>query len=172
MKLTETLATIGRALALIEQGAFLTAFGDNQCNTMTIGWATAGVCWRKPVLMVAVRDSRYTYSIMEVAGDFCVSLPKDDLRDEIFYCGTKSGRDVDKLKECGLQTRPGRKVATPIVDIAGLHIECKIIYKSAMDPGFLVEALHSIYPQKDYHTLYFGEIAACYELGSDTVFTE
>ena len=135
---------------------------------MTIGWATIGVCWRKPVLMVAVRNSRHTYGIIEAAKDFCVSFPSGDMRDEIFYCGTKSGRDVDKLKECGLKTLAGRKVEAPIIDIAGLHVECKIIYKNAMDPALLDDALHAIYPEKDFHTLYFGEIAACYELSSDT----
>jgi hypothetical protein len=31
-----------------------------------------------------------------------------------------------------------------------------------MDPKFLAGELNSLYPKKDYHTLYFGEIAACY----------
>jgi flavin reductase (DIM6/NTAB) family NADH-FMN oxidoreductase RutF len=164
MENVETLATLARAVTLIEQGAFLTVQAGAQCNTMTIGWATLGLCWRKPILMVAVRNSRHTYGIMESAHDFCVSLPNGNLRDELFYCGTKSGRDVDKLKECGLHTRAGKKVATPIVDIPGLHIECKIMYKSAMDPSFLAERFHGLYPDKDFHTLYFGEVVACYEL--------
>lgn len=166
MKIAETLSTIGHALESIEQGAFLTVQDGDRCNTMTIGWATLGICWRKPVLMVAVRDSRYTYGIIDAADDFCLSIPAGDLRDEIFYCGTKSGRDVDKFKECGLKTRPAQKVATPIIDIPGLHVECKIIYKSAMNPAFLAEELHALYPEKDYHTLFFGDVVAYYNLDS------
>ena len=32
-----------------------------------------------------------------------------------------------------------------------------------MDPKFLDKECEGLYPQKDYHTLYFGEILACYE---------
>ena len=92
-------------------------------------------------------------------------MPSGNLRDEIFYCGTKSGRDVNKFQECGLNTRPAQKVSSPIIDTTGTHLECQLIYKSAMNPGSLSRDLNALYPEKDYHTLYFGEIMACYELG-------
>ncbi len=164
MKSIDVMATIGQAMKSIEKGAFLTVKAGEQFNTTTIGWATMGICWRKPIMMVAVRDSRHTFGIIEAAEDFAISLPSGNLRDELFYCGTKSGRDVDKFAECELKTIPSQKVISPIIDTPGLHIECKIVYKSAMDPSHLTEAFHAIYPEKDYHTLYFGEILACYEL--------
>ena len=80
------------------------------------------------------------------------------------YCGTKSGRDVDKFSTCNLKTKAGLEVTSPVIETAGIHFECKIIYKSAMDPALLDAALDSLYPEKDYHTLYFGEILAAYEL--------
>ena len=166
MGIKELLPTIGRIVPLIESGAFLSAYDGNSFNTMTIGWGMTGVCWRKPVLMVAVRNSRHTYTVMESATDFTVSMPLGNLRDEIFYCGTKSGRDVDKLAECGLKTTAAQKTATPIIDTHALHAECKIMYKSAMDPAFLDSDHHALYPKKDYHTLYYGEILACYETAS------
>ncbi len=167
MEIKELLPAIGRIVPLIESGAFLSAFDGKIFNTMTIGWGMAGVCWRKPVLMVAVRNSRYTHAILENAADFTVSMPLGDLRDEIFYCGTKSGRDVDKLDECGLKTATAQKTATPVIDIHALHAECRIIYKRAMEPALLAPDLHALYPEKDFHTLYYGEVLACYETGSE-----
>lgn len=164
MESKEILSRAGEIAPLIEKGAFLTVKAGEICNTMTIGWGMIGVCWRKPVLMVAVRSSRHTFQIMEAAEDFTVSMPSGDLRDEIFYCGTKSGRDVDKFKECGLNIAAGRKVHSPIIDIPGLHLECMTAYKTAMRPADLASKFHGLYPQKDYHTLYFGEIVACYEI--------
>ena len=132
---------------------------------MTIGWATIGHVWRKPVLMVAVRLSRHTFSIIETAEDFTVSIPSSDMKKEIIFCGTKSGRDYNKFKECNLQTSDSQKVNTPIIKVPGFHYECKIVYKSAMDPAFLNTDYHTaLYPEKDYHTLYFGEIVDCYEI--------
>ena len=157
-------ARAGEIVALIEKGAFLTVRAADRTNTMTIGWGLAGICWRKPVLMVAVRKTRFTFEIMEAASDFTVSMPSGNLRDEIFYCGTKSGRDVDKFQECGLKAVSAREVSSPIIQMPGLHVECRIAYKSAMEAENLAQQFHGLYPQKDYHTLYYGEVVACYEI--------
>jgi flavin reductase (DIM6/NTAB) family NADH-FMN oxidoreductase RutF len=163
MKQVDYMAVAERAMAQIKKGAFLTVRVDDQVNTMTIGWATIGFCWRKPVFMVAVRDSRHTFSLIENAPDFTVSVPAEHMKDEIMYCGTKSGKDVDKFSALNLGTMDGRQVLSPVIDIAGTHFECRIVYKSAMNPGFMVTEFEKLYPEKDYHTLYFGEIVACYE---------
>ncbi len=119
----------------------------------------------KPIFMVAVRYSRYTYDLIEEAKDFTVSIPlENNLKKELNYCGTYSGKDVDKLKECKLKIREGRKVASPpIIENCELHYECKIVYKQAMEPGTLDNSIKNQYYQnKDYHILYFGEIVDCY----------
>jgi len=148
----------------LTKGALLTVKAGDAVNTMTIGWATIGYIWRKEVFMVAVRDSRYTFELIEKSDDFTVSIPTgSEYKKAIAFCGTKSGRDYDKFAECGLQTVAGRSVNSPIVDIPGVHYECRIIYKSAMDPAFLDENLESLYPAQDYHTLYYGDILSCYQ---------
>jgi flavin reductase (DIM6/NTAB) family NADH-FMN oxidoreductase RutF len=148
----------------IRKGAFLTVKGGKALNTMTIGWATFGFIWQKPIMMVAVRSSRHTFGIIEAAEDFTVTVPSSDMGKETTFCGTKSGRDVNKFKMCNLETTGGRQVVSPIIKTPGHHYECKIVYKSAMNPAYLDKEYDtSLYPQKDYHTLYFGEILACYE---------
>ncbi len=148
----------------IRKGAFLTVKAGKALNTMTIGWAAFGFIWQKPIMMVAVRSSRHTSGIMEAAEDFTVTVPAGDMGEETTFCGSKSGRDVDKFKVCNLELFPGSKVVSPIIKTPGHHYECKIVYKSAMNPAYLDKGYDtSLYPQKDYHTLYFGEILACYE---------
>jgi flavin reductase (DIM6/NTAB) family NADH-FMN oxidoreductase RutF len=161
----EIAADAGVIIPLIEKGAFLTVQANASVNTMTIGWGMLGICWRKPVMTVAVRNSRYTFQLMERADSFTLSMPSGNLRDEIFYCGTTSGKEVNKFEECGLKTAASQQVSSPIIDTAGIHMECRIIYKNAMDPDFLIEEFHALYPKNDYHTLYYGQIKACYELG-------
>ena len=151
------------AIKKIKKGAFLTVKAGNALNTMTIGWATFGFIWQKPIMMVAVRSSRHTFGIIEAAGDFTVTVPTGDMDKEIALCGSKSGRALDKFK-AGLETSKGMKVVSPIIKTPGYHYECKIVYKTAMNPAYLDKNYDtSLYPLKDYHTLYFGEIMACYE---------
>jgi flavin reductase (DIM6/NTAB) family NADH-FMN oxidoreductase RutF len=152
------------SMSKIKEGAFLTVKSGNALNTMIIGWATFGVVWRKPIMMVAVRSSRHTFGIIEAATDFSVTVPAGDMHNEIAVCGSKSGRDMDKFKTCNMATINSLRIVSPIIKTPGRHYECKIVYKSAMDPAHLdKESDAPLYPKKDYHTLYFGEILACYE---------
>jgi flavin reductase (DIM6/NTAB) family NADH-FMN oxidoreductase RutF len=165
MKAVDYMSVAEKAMARIKKGAFLTVKAGEDLNTMTIGWATLGFVWTKPIFMVAVRDSRYTFGIMERADDFTVSVPMTDMNDEVMFCGTKSGRDYDKFKECGVEPGAAKKTFSPIIETPGIHLECKIVYKSAMDPALLDDEYdEKLYPEKDYHTLYFGEILECYEI--------
>ncbi len=164
MKKIDHMAVAEEAISHIKRGAFLTVKADEALNTMAIGWATIGFVWSKPILMVAVRNSRHTFEIIEEAADFTVSVPLGDMDDAIMFCGTKSGRDYDKFKECNLELKDGQKVVSPIINTPGLHFECKIVFKAAMDPAHLAEEYDMLYPKKDYHTLYFGEIQDCYEI--------
>ncbi|MCG8572588.1 MAG: flavin reductase, partial [Spirochaetes bacterium] len=85
----------------LPKGAFLNVKGEEKVNPMTIAWATIGFLWHKPVLMVVVRYSRYTYDLLEKSKEFTVSVPLDDsLKKALLICGTKSGREIDKIKEC------------------------------------------------------------------------
>lgn len=164
MKKVDYMAVADEAMAKIKKGVFLTVKAGNRLNTMTIGWATIGYCWQKPIFMIMVRDSRHTFPIIEDAADFTVSIPALDMKNAIMYCGTQSGKDVDKFKELGMEAKPAQQTTSPIMDVPGLHFECRIVHKSAMDPQFLDESYKSFYPEKDYHTLYFGEILECYEI--------
>lgn len=146
----------------IKKGAFLTVKAGDDLNVMTIGWATIGYVWRKPIFMIAVRDSRHTFGLLEKAADFTVSVPSEGMKDEVMFCGTKSGKDVDKFTHCRLETVDALAVSTPVIDVPGIHYECRIIFKSVMDPVFLEKDLEKLYPEKDYHTLYFGQIVSCY----------
>ncbi len=150
--------------ALTKRGAFLTAKVGDMKNTMSIGWGSIGHCWGKPIFTVMVRDSRHTYELLEKATEFTVSIPlTDHLQEELEFCGTKSGRDLDKFSRCPLKTAPGRKVDVPIIADCQLHYECRIMAKLRLKPENLHESCFEWYPEKDYHTFYVGEIVACYE---------
>ncbi len=146
-------------------GAFLTTKGD-RINTMVIGWGGTNIIWGKPIFMVMVRDSRHTYDLIEKAGEFTVSFPVErNLKSALSFCGTKSGKDFDKLKECKLTPVPAKVIDTPVIGECSLHYECKIVYKQEMkiDDSFN-EGIHNKFYQQhnNYHTFYFGEIVACY----------
>jgi flavin reductase (DIM6/NTAB) family NADH-FMN oxidoreductase RutF len=151
------------AMLQIKDGAFLTVRSANARNIMTIGWASIGIIWHKPVMTIAVRPTRHTFGLIEQTDSFTVSVPWENLSQQLALAGSKSGRDCDKVKECGVELAAGQKVDTPVVKLRGVHFECGILYSSKVDPVNLAQRLEKLYPNKDYHTLYYGEILDCYE---------
>jgi flavin reductase (DIM6/NTAB) family NADH-FMN oxidoreductase RutF len=151
-------------LEQLPKGAFLTVRDGEKLNTMTIGWATIGFIWGKPIFNVLVRYSRHTYDLLEQAGEFTVSIPlNQDMKKELGICGSRSGRDMDKFSEVSLTPQPGQKISTPVVGECALHYECKVVFQQAMEPRLVDQGIQErFYPKHDYHIMYFGEILAAY----------
>jgi flavin reductase (DIM6/NTAB) family NADH-FMN oxidoreductase RutF len=164
MKTCDPLSISEALTTRIQKGAFLTVKSEDLMNTMTIGWALIGYIWRRNIFMVAVRNSRHTFSIIEHAADFTVTVPSGDTKDALMFCGSNSGRDIDKFKACNLIPMTARQTLSPVLKMPGTHLECRICFKAPMDPDYLDPSLENLYPAKDYHTLYFGEIVDCYEI--------
>lgn len=108
-------------LTQLPRGAFLSVQANDRANTMTIGWGLMGFMWRKPILMVMVRFSRFTYGLMEAADTFTVSLPRSGKYKELLaQAGTLSGRDMDKFKELNIPAAQAQKLMDRSLINAGL----------------------------------------------------
>ncbi|APH14412.1 flavin reductase [Clostridium sporogenes] len=151
---------------LHKKGAFLTGSVNGKVNTMTISWGNIGFQWRKPVFIALVRESRYTKEFIDKSNEFTVTIPFDDtMKEALAFCGSKSGKEFDKIKECNLKLRDGDKVDTPVIQGNGMHYECKVIYKQPLDLKAMdKELVDTFYNDGNNHVLYYGEILNCYKL--------
>lgn len=149
---------------LRKDGAFLTVRQGDKLNTMTIGWGTIGYIWRLPIFTVLVRHNRYTYQLLKDNDSFSVSIPLDDsLKSQLAFCGSKSGRDTDKFKECLLTPQPAQVISTPVIAECPLHYECAIVYAQPMELGSMSpEVQQNCYQNQALHTIYYGKILASY----------
>ncbi len=126
-------------------------------NTMTASWGTMGVLWNKNVLSAVIRPQRYTYEFFERESYFTVTVLNPGHENAYRICGTRSGRDCDKVSLAGLT--PYFEANAVTFEEARLAIVCKKIYVQDLDPaGFLDPEIQRHYPLKDYHRLYCGEI--------------
>ena len=143
--------------AQLPKGAFLMVNG----NPMTIGWGQFGVIWGKRTFTVYVRKSRYTHALLENATTFTVSVPfEDTYREALALCGTKSGRDIDKMKTLGAEFFEARYGGQNGFAGCRYQIECRILSRSDLDENTIEEEslLRRYYPNGDSHTMYIGEI--------------
>ncbi len=147
------------------KGILLTTKAGEQVNTMTIGWGHIGIEWGKPIFVAYVRESRHTKKLLDETMEFTVNVPLADLDRKILgYCGTKSGRDTDKIRDLGLTLEPGEAVAVPGIQELPLTLECKVIYRQFEALTEMPQdVLDRYYPgNEDPHTAYYGEILNAY----------
>ena len=148
------------------QNALLTAGDKNGCNTMTIGWGQMGRLWNLPVCTVYVRPERYTYSFLESQDCFTLSVLPENEKKIMGLCGSRSGRDIDKIKECGLTVRYGAGDA-PFFDEADLVLVCRKMYVQDLDlSGGLSDAIPPFFVFSDGAAprVYTGLIVETYTL--------
>ncbi len=144
-------------------GCLLVSGNIGKANVMTIGGALIGRMWGKYFFLVAIRPSKYTHRFIEETGEFTVNVPKRGMEETVKYCGSVSGREHDKFRERKLTLAQGKKINAPIISDCVIHYECKVAYKTEVNPKDLQKDIAaSRYPSGDYSTLYFGEILATY----------
>jgi flavin reductase (DIM6/NTAB) family NADH-FMN oxidoreductase RutF len=140
-----------------EQWMLVTAGTREKCNTMTASWGGLGVLWKKNVATIYVRPQRYTYEFLEANDTFTLSFFGAHYRKALALCGSKSGRELDKIKECGFTVETAANGA-PYFTQAELVMVCKKLYYHDINPAhFLDPSIESNYNQ-DYHRMYIGEI--------------
>lgn len=153
-RFVETMRQLG------EDGLLLVATKPSgESNVMTIGWGTIGLIWGRPIFTVLVRPSRYTYEFIEESGEFSVNVPTPDMRDFVFFCGTRSGRDHDKFGEFGVRVTPAQAISAVTIEACPLVYECRVVQKNDVVPDAFDPAIVSrFYPRGDFHRAFYGEI--------------
>lgn len=149
---------------LTHGGIFLTSKNGETQNTMTIGWAAIGYCWKYPVFIALVRPQRFSYGLIRDSLEFTVSVPtKNPLKAELAMAGTKSGRDIDKFSGRGLTAAPAIAVGAPIIAECGIHFECRVRLTQNMTGERMDSSvIDYAYEAGDFHTMFYGEILKCY----------
>ena len=155
---------VGNAVQLIGNDWMLITARDTEqgrVNAMTASWGCMGVLWNKSVCVCFVRPQRHTYGLTEREERFSLAFMNEEYRDALRLCGSKSGRDTDKLHEAGLSTVDLDGV--PVIAEAKLVLICRKLYADDLkEDSFLDRSLLANYKLKDYHRVYVCEIEGAY----------
>ena len=116
---------------------------NGKANIITLAWVGV-VCSSPPTIGISIRPGRYSNNLIRETGEFVVNVPNLDLVEETDWCGTVSGREVDKFKKTGLTKTPASKVKPPLIKECPVNIECKL--RQVLNLGV--------------HDLFLGEVVA------------
>ncbi len=139
-------------------GMLITAGNLESHNTMTATWGGLGVLWDNPVVTLYVRPQRYTREFLDREKFFTTSFFSDKYQDVLKFCGTNSGRNVNKDEKTGLTPKVfGESVA---YEEAELVVVCEKQYRDMMEPENILHKriIKTYYDEQDFHYIYIGKI--------------
>jgi len=161
-------------MSALSKGVLLTTKAGDKVNSMTISWGMLGIEWGKPMFITVVRESRFTREMLEQNSEFTINIPIGEYDKQITaVCGSKSGRDMDKIKELNLTLEEPETISVPGIKELPLTLECKVVYTQLQElQGISEEDREKFYPQmiqsddvlanRDRHIAFYGEIVNAY----------
>lgn len=106
------------------------------------------VSFKPPMLGVGIGRGQYSHELTAKYREFVVNIPKADMRPAIDFCGTHSGRKVEKFKETGLTPVRASRVNSYLIDECPVNVECRVVQTADLGT----------------HTWFFGEIVTAHLL--------
>lgn len=136
-------------------GLVVTVDPSGVANVIVLGWVmpTSG---SPPMVAVSIGHGRYTHELLQQCKEFVLAFPNEDQGREMLFCGTKSGRHVNKERESGFEFVPSRRVKPPLIKGCVANFECRLV--SQHETGD--------------HTIFVGEILTAHiEEGQGRLYT-
>ena len=99
---------------------------NNKPNAMGVAWATR-TSFDPILIMVSIDHRRYSHEGIQMHKEFVLNYPSEDQAEAAWICGTKSGRDIDKIKLAGLKLVNSKAVKVPTIDGVTVAFECKVV---------------------------------------------
>ena len=139
MKAIEPSLVKDNFIEIIGKEWMLVSAGDkDKFNMMTASWGGVGFLWNKPVVFVFIRPERYTFEFIEKSEYFTLSFLGEENRAIHKICGSKSGREVDKVKETGLKPIITEK-GNILFEQGRLSLECRKLYTDVMKEDCFID---------------------------------
>ncbi len=91
----------------------------------TVAWHMPVSSWPK-LVAISLANTRYSLELIDKSGEFCINLPDYSLLDKVIFCGTYSGRDVDKFSETGFTQMSCTSISTCYIEECVAHMECTV----------------------------------------------
>lgn len=153
---------IGRDWMLVTAGT-----KERGYNTMTASWGHFGCLWNSgpddgASSVIYVRPQRLTKHYIDREEYYTLSFYPESFREKLLYLGTHSTRYEDKMEKTGMI--PVFEDDWTWFEGAELVLVCRKLYHAPLaEEGFVDKTLlDEVYPRRDLHEMYIGEIVKVY----------
>lgn len=133
----------GCMLAPVPAALITCTDGKGHDNMLTLAWVGT-VNSEPPMVSISVRESRYSYPMIDETGEFVINLTTEDMVEMVDKCGVISGAKEDKWSVSGFTKEKALKVKSPLIKESPVNIECKVVEKKNLGS----------------HVMFLGEVVA------------
>jgi len=114
----------------------VTLDAEETANVVPLCWVTQ-VSSEPLRFAVAIHKRGYSHGLLLERGEFVLAYPHKAQAEAVMFCGTRSGRKVNKETESGLSFTPASKVAPPLVEGCLTNLECRLVSHHDVGDHFL-----------------------------------
>ncbi|MFO7797766.1 MAG: flavin reductase family protein [Promethearchaeati archaeon] len=135
---------VKKTLTPIISPAVVVSVGDwDNANLITLAWV-GRVVSKPPIMSISIRPSRYSFSLIEELNEFVINVPFTENVKQVDFCGTRTGKKVDKWDALNLRKEKATKISVPLIKEFPINIECTVVKKLEIGT----------------HMIYLGEVQA------------
>ncbi|MCD6368313.1 MAG: flavin reductase family protein [Thermoproteales archaeon] len=99
---------------------------DEVVNFMAASWVTP-VSEEPPRVVVAVGVDSFTNELIKKYREFTVNIYPIERIDDVYFLGSTSGWEINKVEKLGLKVGEGEKVKAPVLLDSLAFLECKLV---------------------------------------------
>jgi flavin reductase (DIM6/NTAB) family NADH-FMN oxidoreductase RutF len=140
--------TVHQAQVLTSPNPFALLVSSDQegrPNLMALSWWTY-VSNKPAALAVCLSQKGYSGELIKASNEFALCVVADELKDAAFFCGTCSGRHVDKVAKTGIELVPASQIRTGLVQKSRVAFECKVtVIVPAMDHNLFIAEIVAVH---------------------------
>lgn len=93
-------------------------------NVLAVSWT--GIASSHPeYVTIAINKKRYSHALISQAKKFCINIPNANMIHEVDFCGSYSGREIDKFATCGF-SKLYYKNEYVLINECVMHILCQV----------------------------------------------
>ncbi len=121
-------------------------------NILTVAAVSFFSFGRSPMIMIGIVPNRYSFELIKKTGDFSINIPTPKLLEEVKFCGSKSGREVNKFEATKLTPCKAKQISSFLVEECPVSLECEIVHTLDLDGThvWFVGKIVAAYVREDY----------------------
>lgn len=108
------------------QIVLVTSRWQGKDDIITLAWHTP-LSFEPMMYGICLGKKRYSLELIKNSGVFVVNFISKEFKDDVLFCGSVSGKDIDKFQETRFEKEEAQEINCPRIKQALGYLECLVM---------------------------------------------